>query len=99
MQKMPSKTSKNTPKSNKGLPPKHYEELGRIVASVYETGYLDAAKSYKQSFLKGLFQGFGGVLGATILVAVLIWILSLFSELPFIGRVTEQVQDTIQSQE
>lgn len=83
----------------KELSKKQYEELGRIVASVYETGYLDAAKSYRQSFLKGLFQGLGGVLGATILVALFIWILSLFSELPFIGRVTEQVQDTIQSSE
>lgn len=81
----------------KELSKKQYEELGRIVASVYETGYLDAAKSYRQSFLKGLFQGLGGVLGATILVAILIWILSLFSELPFVGRVTEQVQSTIQS--
>lgn len=78
---------------------KHYEELGRIVASVYETGYLDAAKSYRQSFLKGLFQGLGGVVGATILVALLIWVLSFFNEIPFIGKITEQVQDTIQTQD
>ncbi len=81
------------------LKAKQYEDLGRIVASVYETGYLDAAKSYRQSFIKGLFQGFGGVIGATLLVALLIWILSFFNELPFIGRITEQVQDTIQVQE
>lgn len=84
---------------SENLKAKQYEDLGRIVASVYETGYLDAAKSYRQSFIKGLFQGFGGVIGATILVALLIWILSFFNELPFIGRITEQVQDTIQVQE
>lgn len=83
----------------KAMSAKRYEELGRIVASVYETGYLDAAKSYKQSFLKGLFQGLGGVVGATILVALLIWVLSFFNEIPFIGKITEQVQDTIQTQD
>lgn len=95
MHKMPSKTSKNS-RANKS--DKQYEELGRIVASVYETGYLDAAKSYKQSFLKGVFQGFGGVIGATVLVALLVWLLSLFGQVPLVGRFTDKVENTIDSQ-
>ena len=76
---------------------KQYEDLGRIVASVYETGFLDAAKSYKSSFIKGLFQGFGGVVGATIVVAILIWIMSLFSQVPLLGRLAENLRDTVQT--
>lgn len=81
---------------SKTLSSEQYENLGRIVASVYETGYLDAAKSYRMSFMKGLFQGLGGVLGATVLVALLIWALSFFSEVPLIGRFTEQFQSTVE---
>lgn len=84
-------------KQSKDLSKKQYENIGRALVNVYETGYLDASKSLRWSFLKGLAQGLGGVIGATILVALLLWILSLFGELPFVGRVTEQVQDTIQS--
>ena len=50
------------------------------------------------SFIKGVLAGFGGVLGATILVALLLWILSLFSSVPFIGKIAENVTDTIQTQ-
>ncbi|MDQ3065413.1 MAG: DUF5665 domain-containing protein [bacterium] len=80
-------SSKNKPKSEK-----YYENLGRVVASVYETGYLDAAKSYKMSFIKGLFQGLGGAIGATLLLALLIWILSLFNDLWFIAEIIKKVE-------
>ncbi len=87
---------KNSSKNNsKTLTRKQYEELGKIVASIYETGYLDAAKSYKMSFIKGMLQGLGGVIGATILVALLIWILSLFDQVPLVGNFTEKVEQTV----
>lgn len=74
---------------------KDYESLGRIVASVYETGYLDAGRSYKMSFLKGMAQGLGGVVGATIVVALILWILSLLGTVPFVGDLAENVEETI----
>lgn len=89
-----TKQSKQT--TTEKLSSKEYENLGRIVASVYETGYLDAAKSYKMSFVKGVFQGFGGVIGATLLVALLLWTLSFFDELPFLGDIVNQVENTVQ---
>jgi len=76
-----------------------YEELGRIVASVYESGYLDAAKSYRMSFFKGIFQGLGAVVGATIVVAAVIWTLSLFSEVPLLGRLVENIEATITTEQ
>lgn len=90
---------KNTPKTKQKPAKEQYEELGRIVAAVYETGYLDAKKSYKQSFLKGMFQGLGGVVGATVLVALLIWVLSLFGDVPLIGRFTNKIEQTVESQQ
>lgn len=76
--------------------PKEYEQLGRAVSSIFETGYLDKKQAYKTSFIKGMFTGLGGAIGATVLVALLIWILSLFGNIPLIGRFTDKVQQTVE---
>lgn len=75
---------------------KEYEELGRVVAAIYDTGYIDAKQSYKNSFIKGIFSGFGGVIGATIVVAILIWLLSFFNSLPLIGPFVDTIRHTVQ---
>lgn len=85
-------------KKLKNNTPADYEQLGRIVASVYESGYLDTHKSYKMSFVKGLFQGLGGAMGATILVALVLWVLSLFSQVPLVSRFTESIRNTVTTQ-
>lgn len=76
--------------------PKEYENLGRTVAAIYETGYLDKKQALKMSFLKGLASGLGGIIGATIVVAILLWILSLFGQVPLIGHFVESVKNTLQ---
>lgn len=37
---------------------------------------------YKMNFFRGLFFGLGSVLGATIVVAFVVWLLSLLSDIP-----------------
>lgn len=75
-----------------------YEDLGKMLESIFESGYIDHKKAYKMSFVKGLLSGFGGVLGATILVGILLWILSLASHVPFLDRVVYNVQQTVRTQ-
>jgi hypothetical protein len=41
---------------------------------------------YWMNFTRGIFFGFGTLLGGTVLVAFTIWILGLFDTLPFIGE-------------
>ncbi len=74
-----------------------YEQLGRMLANIYDSGYIDRNQMYKMSFLKGLVGGLGGVIGATIVVALLIWLLSLFNDVPLIGRLVDNLQNTIES--
>jgi len=57
--------------------------------------HIDKKKLYLQNFLRGVFFGMGSVLGATVLVALLLWILSLFDTLPFIGPIIENAKETI----
>lgn len=72
-----------------------YSNLGKMLQNIYDSGYLDRNTTYKMSFLKGVAAGFGGVIGATIVVALLIWILSLFDSVPLIGPLIENFQQTV----
>lgn len=68
-----------------------------MLANIYESGYLDRNEAYKTSFIKGIFGGLGGAIGATIVLALVVWLLSLFSSVPFVGRFIENIQQTVNS--
>lgn len=73
-----------------------YEQLGRMMESIYESGYIDRNRMYKMSFFKGVAAGLGGVVGATIIVAILLWVLNLFDQVPLIGPFADKLHDTVQ---
>jgi len=52
---------------------------------------------YKMNFVRGIFFGLGSVLGGTVLVALLAWVLSFFIHIPGIGMPIEKAQQSIQS--
>lgn len=81
----------------KKLNNKDYESLGRMLVSVAENGYLDRTRMLKMSFLKGVATGLGGVLGATLVVAILLWVLSLFDQIPLIGPIVDRFNETVRS--
>ena len=75
-------------------------ELGARRA-VLEDLFYDFNKSrtqiYKMNFFRGLFFGLGSVLGATIVVAFVIWLLSLLADIPGgIGDFIQYIVDTVQ---
>jgi hypothetical protein len=74
-------------KSKKPSKEVSYEQLGKMLESIYESGYIDRNKTYKMSFLKGIAAGFGGVVGATVIVALLLWLLSLLNFVPFVDKI------------
>lgn len=52
---------------------------------------------YKMNFIRGLFFGFGSVLGGTLLVAIAVWMISQFVDWPGIGDYFEQLRNTLES--
>ncbi|TXG77956.1 hypothetical protein E6P97_00615 [Patescibacteria group bacterium] len=77
--------------------PKELEAIGQMLVAITETGYADSKRFYKMSFIKGVLAGFGGVLGATIVVALLLWFLSVLGEIPFLEQFVNNVETTIES--
>lgn len=72
-----------------------YEKLGRQLESLF-VGFNPARrKIFTYNFLIGVLRGFGTVLGATIGIAILIWVLSLFSHVPLIGPFVNNVKHTV----
>jgi len=84
-------------KVSDNLSDKDYEKLGRLLVSVGEIGFKDKKQLYKVSFVKGIISGLGGVLGATIVVALLLFVLSLVGEIPFLGEIADPIKNSIDS--
>ncbi|MEO5949068.1 MAG: DUF5665 domain-containing protein [Candidatus Saccharimonas sp.] len=52
---------------------------------------------YKMNFFRGVFFGFGSVLGGTVLIGLLVWILSMTGAVvPGLANFVQDVTDTIQ---
>ena len=70
-----------------------YEKMGQAVDALLQSEYLERKQAYKSRFLLGIVSGIGGVLGATIVLAILLWILSLFDQIPFIDNIRETLNN------
>lgn len=77
---------------DKKLSAKELENIGQMMVSITETGYANRKRFYKMSFIKGVVTGFGTVLGATVVVALLLWILSLFDSIWFIENLKSTIE-------
>lgn len=72
-----------------------YAELGRQMENIYLSGAADTKQLLKNSFLKGIVGGVGSVLGATIVIALLLWTLSLLDTVPLVGPIFDNLEETI----
>ena len=51
---------------------------------------------YKVNFVRGILFGAGSALGGTIVIALIVWTLSLFVNIPIIGELFENAQHSIE---
>ncbi len=47
------------------------------------------------NFVAGVFRGLGAIIGASVFIAFLIWILTLFVDAPLIGEYAQNVKDSV----
>ena len=78
---------------------KHDQAMGArrsVIEELFNDYYEDRRNIYKVNFFRGIFFGLGSVLGATVLVALILWALSFFVDLPLIGDAAQQAQDSLE---
>lgn len=66
-----------------------------ILQHLFDDMYRERKKIYKMNFVRGIFLGFGTVIGGTVVVAIMIWIMSFFINAPVIGDFVREVQESI----
>lgn len=72
------------------------DELYRKIAEgMFDDFYKRRHRVYWFNLIRGIFFGFGSVLGGTILVALVLWLLNQFADLP--GGIGDFVQNVIDS--
>ena len=47
------------------------------------------------NFVAGVFRGLGAIIGASVFIAFLIWLLTLFVDAPLIGEYAQDVKDSV----
>ncbi|PWQ99911.1 DUF5665 domain-containing protein [Leucothrix pacifica] len=47
------------------------------------------------NFIAGIFRGLGTIIGASIVIAIIIWLLSLFTKVPLVGEYAQDVEDIV----
>lgn len=77
------------------LSDKELAELGQKLQDFYELGYVSKKSAFGYTFLKGVAQGFGIFLGGTVVVALIVWVLSAFDQLPLVKSLTEAIQRSL----
>ena len=47
------------------------------------------------NFVAGIFRGLGTVIGASLVIALIIWVLALFADLPLIGEYATEIKEAV----
>lgn len=82
-------------KSKEHIQKEHQADVAKALEVLFTSEYIDKKKLYLNNFVRGMFFSAGGIIGATAVIALLLWLLSLFDTLPLVGPLFENTQETI----
>ena len=71
-------------------------QVARALEVLFASNYISLRRLHWENFVRGLFFGAGSIIGATVLIAIIIWFLSLFDSIPVVGPLLDNTRETIQ---
>lgn len=71
-------------------------DLARLEEVMFRAEYISKKDLIIQNFYRGAAFAAGSVLGATVLIALVLWLLSLFDTVPLVGPLFDNARDTIE---
>lgn len=85
--------------AEKGEAPKPYrrrkEAIDSAFADFFEDYELRRWQVYRMNFARGIAFGLGTFIGGTFVIAAVLWMLSLFQDVPFLTDFVETIQNSI----
>lgn len=82
--------------TSKKLTPKEASDAAKALEALFASEYVDKKKLYIANFQRGVFFSVGTIVGATIVISLILWLLSLFQQVPLVGPAVENIQNTIE---
>ncbi|PSO43120.1 hypothetical protein BRC19_02235 [Candidatus Saccharibacteria bacterium QS_5_54_17] len=80
-------------------PQQEYARLGKALTRAIVRDNIQVTHNWKRfitvNFVRGLFVGLGSVVGATLLVALVLWLLNVFGGLPIVGDWFEAISSAL----
>lgn len=67
----------------------------QLLEELFSDYYYHRRKIYKMNFIRGLFFGLGSALGGTLLIAIIVWVLALFVNIPYVGDPVREAQESL----
>lgn len=63
---------------------------------LFENYYSRRREIYSMNLVRGIFFGFGSVIGGTIVVALLLWLLSVLDFVPFLNDIVNAAKHSLE---
>lgn len=67
-----------------------------ILEDLFEDYYKHRRQLYWMNLIRGIFFGFGGVIGGTLVITLLLWVLSALQFVPFLDGLVEGAQASLE---
>ncbi len=74
---------------------KERDQVSKALEILFATNFISKKRLYWENFVRGLTFSIGSIIGATVGIALILWVLSFFNTVPFIGPIVEHAQNTI----
>ncbi len=87
------------PDKTKKLSAKESQDAAKALEALFASEYVDKKKLYIANFWRGIFFSVGAVIGAAIVVTILLWLLSLFKNIPLVGPVVDNFHHSVEQQQ
>lgn len=70
-----------------------------MLEDLFEDYYKHRKQLYLMNLIRGVFFGFGSVVGGTLVVALLLWLLSALHYVPFLDGIVESAEQSLQNRQ
>lgn len=67
-----------------------------LIEELFYDFHRSRAQVYWLNFFRGIFFGLGSVLGGTVVIALLVWLLSFLVDWPWVGDLIEGLLENLQ---